>query len=82
MWHVMVYSGLAEERRKRCKGTFSDRPTALDVHRLLKVVSPLKKRQVVRRTPESEPEPASQPVGIIIFPRGPLSHISLVDVQI
>jgi hypothetical protein len=61
-WHVMVYSGLAEDRRKRCKGTFAERPTAPDVHGLLKVVSTLKKRQVARRTPQSEPEPVTLPV--------------------
>lgn len=63
-WHVLVYSGAAQGRRRRCKGTFSERPTAPDVHKLLKTVSTLKKREIARRTPESEPYPASRSLSV------------------
>lgn len=57
-WRVIVYSGKPTGRRKRCKGRFTEKPDVRDVAHLLHVLSPLKKQEVARRTPDSEPPPS------------------------
>lgn len=54
-WRVIVYSGDAYNRQRRCKGSFIAEPDVRDVGHLLRVLSPLKKREVAKRTPASEP---------------------------
>lgn len=66
LFRVIVYSGPPEERRKRCKGVFSGPPSALDVHALLETLSPIRKREIGRRTPQSEPEPIERAVPVIV----------------
>ena len=61
-WRVIVYSGDPYNRRRRCMGSFSAEPSTQDVAHLLRVISPLRKREVARRTPASEPEPSCTPV--------------------
>jgi hypothetical protein len=54
-WRVIVYSGEPQRRRRRCKGVFVDEPRLSDVARLLRTIAPMKRREVARRTPVSEP---------------------------
>lgn len=60
-WRVIVYSGTAYNRRRRCKGAFTSEPDIRDIAHLLRVLSPLKKREVARRTAESERQPRCKP---------------------
>lgn len=62
IWRAIVYSGEPYDRQRRCTGAFTDPPTLEDVARLLQVIAPLKKREVARRTPVSEPMPRFRPV--------------------
>ncbi len=57
MWHIVVYSGPVEERRRRCRGAFTHEPTIFEVNRLLRTLAPIKRLEIARRTPASEPEP-------------------------
>lgn len=61
-WPAIVYSGEPEERRRRCRGRFLAVPDAGDVYLLLLTISPLKKRELARRTRASEPHGVSRPV--------------------
>lgn len=65
-WCVMVYSGEAQGRQRRCKGTFSAPPNARDVHKLLRTISPLKKLEIAHKTPVSEPQPHSRPLQLVV----------------
>lgn len=56
-WKAIVYSGEPQERRRRCRGRFSARPDAADVHLLILAVVPLRKAETAARTPHSEPQP-------------------------
>lgn len=57
IWHAIVYSGPPAGRRRRCRGTFTEKPGPILVNRLLRTLAPIKRLEVARRTPASEPAP-------------------------
>ena len=67
-WRVIVYSGQPYSRRRRCMGSFTSEPSIYDVNFLLKTLAPLRRREVARRSPASEPTPISRPVKVTMSP--------------
>lgn len=77
-YHVIVYSGTnAYERRKRARGRFSDPPDITAVRHLLEQLSPLRRRELDRRTPVSEPEPPYQAVRVEVQRKPGWSQLAL-----
>lgn len=48
-WRVVVYAGEAAERRRVCRGAFTDQPSAQDVYQLLVLVADRRRRELERR---------------------------------
>jgi hypothetical protein len=69
-WRVVVYSGPPEERVKRCRGVFWGEPTNADVNRLLQSIARIRRREISRRTPASEPPPLERSLNVELRPYG------------
>lgn len=78
-WRVIVYSGEPGERRRRCRGSFIGKPEMRDVNRLLLTLAPVKRMEVARRRPRSEPEPAVRPLYTLV--RGPDGFATIRSVE-
>lgn len=48
-WRVVVYEGLAPQRRRVCRGSFTSEPSAHDVYRLLVTIGNVRRRELKRR---------------------------------
>lgn len=48
-WRVVVYEGLAPQRRRVCRGGFTSEPSAQDVYQLLLTVGNSRRREMARR---------------------------------
>lgn len=73
-WRVIVYSGAPYDRRRRCAGVFTAEPRAADIARLLRTIAPLRRAEVARRTPVSEPALVSTP----LYPKPDMRGMVLV----
>lgn len=79
-WRVIVYSGDPRTRRRRCRGVFTAEPELEDVNQLVRTIAVLRKRELARCTPESEPQPEPGPEPFV-FESGPRGTIEAVREQ-